>query len=297
MKRLAYLILAHADPIHLGRLVQALGAAADIYVHVDAKSPIEKFREVLSHTHAKIVEPRVRVAWAGISIVDATLLLMRAAIASPNEYHHLILLSGNDYPLKNSREIYSYFQANASQEFIRYIDMRQSKDHYMKQIEKRWYKEPWYKGEVGIVQKFDKLLRKVGNWLAFPNEWPSEITPYFGSQWWALTPSCVSYILEYIDANPHYRQCNRFTFAPDEHFFHTLVGNSKFAKNATGLEAYKKGGTFLLANLHVIHHSLQKWYTIDDWNDIACSEKLFVRKLGTKPSSELLDCIDRHLFE
>ncbi len=297
MKQLAYLILAHADPVHLARLVQALGDQADIYVHIDAKSSVEQFRAALIGTKVQFVMPRIRVAWAGISIVNATLSLMRAAIASNNKYHHIILLSGADYPLLNYQDILHHFQANPNRESIRYIDMRESKNHYMRQINQCWFKEPWFSGQNHLIQKLDKVVRKLGNWLALPNKWPLEIVPYFGSQWWALTPECVSYILKVVDSNPDYLRVNRFTFSPDEHFFHTLVGNSNFAENATGLESYREGRTYLLANLHLLHHSLQKWYTIDDWNEIASSKKAFVRKVSTLASEDLLDRIDKELLK
>jgi hypothetical protein len=84
----------------------------------------------------------------------------------------------------------------------------------------------------------------------------------------------------------------RHAFASDEQFFHTIVGNSRFAASATGLQAYSGRGTYKLANLHLIDPSLSKWYTLDDWEAVSRSDKFFLRKVRTGESTKLLDALD-----
>ena len=294
--RLAYLIMAHSDPQHLSRLTRSLAASGDVFVHLDGKARTDAFHEHLSRQpEVHIVEPRVPVAWAGISQVDASLTLIRSAIAHCADYGHLILLSGSCYPLRSQREIGKFLGSHRGREFIRYIDMREGPEHYMPQINRKWFKEPFYRGESRFRTFADRAFRRGLNNLGLANQWPRNLVPYFGSNWWAITSNCARYILDYLKNNPEYYCINKQTFSPDEHFFHTLIGNSRFHMNATGLQAYQGRGTWRMANLHMIHPSLQKWYTLADWKEVVASDKLFIRKVSTEKSTALLDRIDTEL--
>lgn len=296
MKKIGYLIAAHADPQQLNRLVNAIDYNSDIYIHIDAKSDIQQFKQAVTSKSVVFLENRVIVSWAGISQVDATLRLIKVALNSGNDYSHLVLLSGTDYPIKKLEYINGFFNQNSGREIIRFIDMRESPQHYMKQLKFKWFKEPFYRGSYKAMVLLDKVIRRFANSLRLQNSWDETLVPYYGSNWWALTPECCKFILEYINDNRTYYEINKFSFAPDEHFFHTLVGNSVYALKSDGLQAYEGRGTSKLANFHIIHPSLAKWYDLADWDEVTASDKLFVRKVNSSKSKELLDRIDRELL-
>jgi len=56
-----------------------------------------------------------------------------------------------------------------------------------------------------------------------------DMQPYGGHTWWALTRAAVEHVLDAMEANAAYVDFCRHTFCPDEHCFHTLLGNSAFA--------------------------------------------------------------------
>lgn len=68
--KLAYLIMAHTDPKHLRRLVDALNVKGktDFYVHVDSKADIGPFKAELSSDmeNVKMIEKRVYTTWGDI---------------------------------------------------------------------------------------------------------------------------------------------------------------------------------------------------------------------------------------
>lgn len=297
MNKIGYLILAHTDPHHLNRLTNTLEYNCDFYIHIDEKSDIDEFKRIVLTPNTFFIKDRVNISWGGISMVNATLNLVREALASGNKYSHLVLLSGSCYPIKPPEYINTFFNQQPEREFIRFIDMRESPHHYMKQIKLKWFKEPIFSSAFKPLQLLDKVIRKAMNFMQLRNSWDDNtVVPYFGSQWWALTPSCCEYILEYINKNIDYYSINKFTFSPDEHFFHTLVGNSDYMKNSDGLQTFEGRGTYKLANFHIIHPSLSKWYDLTDWDEIIFSNKLFVRKVNSFKSKELLDKIDKELL-
>ena len=288
--------MAHEDPVHFGRLIRALGIECDIYVHIDKKSEIAPFQKTVARNNVVFLPSRVSISWAGISMVDAQNLLIVEALKKKDLYSHFILLSGSDYPIKKTKQIETLLMESHDREFIKYIDMRESPDIYMKHINRKWFMEPFCKTGNILVWKIEKALREKLNLVVFKNHWSKDIIPYFGSQWFALTSECCEFLIEYQNDNPWYREMNRFTWAPDEHYFHTIVGNSHFDKKADGKQDYLGRGTWRMANLHIIDQSLTKWFTIDDWPEIKSSDKYFVRKVRSGDGDELVERIDRELL-
>lgn len=295
MKKIAYLVLAHADPQHFKKLMYAIDYKATIFVHLDAKSNIKDFTSLSLPKSVEFIENRVSVFWGSISMIDATLKLIERALRSEEDFSHLVLISGADYPIKRSDLIYEKFVQNPEHEFIKYIDMRES-PHYFSHISQKWYRTPLFHSSNKPLKLLDEGIRYVFNHkLKFKNSWDKSFIPYFGSQWWALTPGCARYILKFVQENPAFYAMNRYTFSPDEHFFHTIIGNSNYNSNSDGVQEFKQRGTWRMANFHIIATNLAKWYTINDWKKVSNSDRLFVRKLNSTVSGELIDAIDEQL--
>lgn len=293
MKPIAYLILAHTDPAHLRRLTERLRGDSQVFVHVDAKSDIEPFMQLRWGDHVHFVERRVSVRWAGYSMIEATLVLVEAALERAGDFCHAVLLSGLDYPLRSQPDIVHFLNAHAGHEFIRYIDMRESPEHYLPHIERKHFRDYPILAPTRLGVLPGKVLMKALAAMRLRNDWDDAVVPYFGSQWWALTRPCLSYALEFMRNNPRFIAMNRQSFSPDEHFFHTLVGNSPFAVHADGVQPFEGRGTWRMANLHLVHHSLAKTYRLEDLDEVLASERLFVRKVTSRDSGPLLDRLDR----
>ncbi len=288
MSRLAFLVLAHADAAHLQALVAQLVPAGDVYLHIDAKADLSSFAALKEIPGVRFASHRHSIDWAGFSMVEATLGLMRDALAASTPYAYLVLLSGSCFPLRPLEELNRCLARTPGRQVIRYLDMRESATHYMRHINRRWFKRPMYRGRVRPLVLLDKAVRRVGNMLRLPNAWPEGVVPYFGSQWWALTADCCRYVLDFVDRHPEFVEANRLSFSPDEHFFHTIVGNSPFAAAADGLQPFEGVGTYRMANLHVIDPSLQRWFIEDDWPMLSASDKYFVRKVGSATGAGLV---------
>src|SRR5262245_23051827 len=119
----AYLVMAHAAPEQVARLVGRLSTPEDtVIVHVDRKADIEPF---LKAFEALPIPPlltprRVPVHWAGWGIVQATLIGMRAALEvyKSKPWTHLVLLSGADYPIRSADEIHAFYDDNKEKSYI-----------------------------------------------------------------------------------------------------------------------------------------------------------------------------------
>ena len=297
MRKIAFLILAHQDPAHFQRLVKALGhPGTDFYVHVDGKTDVAPFRSLPLPSNLVILDEQIKIWWSSIFMTDATVRLVDLALASGEDYSHLVLLSGSDYPIKPAHVIHDTFTSQPEREFIKYLDMRESPEHLLRQINRQWFMSPPWHGTSLLPRLASKAVVRLGNAIKMPNRWDPSIVPYYGSSWWALTPACCRYVVDYLRAHPSFRKMNRMTFCPEEHVFHSIIGNSSFAAKADGLQPYQGRGLWRLANFHIVHESLTKWYTAADMDEVSASERLFVRKVKTGTSDGLLDLIDAKLL-
>jgi len=292
--KVAYLILAHTDAPHLAKLVNTLDYRARLFIHLDRKADRTAFDAFHLPPSAEFIPDSVRVSWGAFSIVQATLNLIKAALDSGETFSHLVLLSGQDYPIKSPEAIYRFLTAHPQRQFIRFLDMTTSPNHHMRRIIDYWFWEPWLPA-VPAIDRFMRIaMLKIAHRLRpLIAKKPLEgITPAFGSQWWAITPDCAAYILQFVADNPRFMKFYRYVHAPDEHFFHTIIANSPYIDQTNGFEDCPHCGPHRLANLHAIATSLNKVHQVSDFDELRQSHQLFVRKVTSTESSALLARLD-----
>ncbi|HEY2786255.1 MAG TPA: beta-1,6-N-acetylglucosaminyltransferase [Fimbriiglobus sp.] len=281
--RIAYAVLVHRNPEQFGRLIDALCYRAknvEIFVHVDRKSLQEPFCNavaVASRPLVHFVDRRIKVNWGGYSVVRATLALLREITMKQSRFDYVILLSGQGYPIKSYEFIDNFITRNAGREHIQYsripdpewdINDRYERYHY---FDICGNKLGWH------------LSRIVGRLLPVKRRIPYGIIPHAGSQWWGLTIKCVEYILEYVARYSLYDRFFRYTFVPDEMYFHSIIANSPFSEFVTGESL-----------THVewdSEKSRPKIIRLEDLNRLLDSKKLFARKFDIAEDCQVLDAL------
>ena len=293
--RNAYLILAHNDPAHLAALVDALRRESDVYIHLDLKAEFSQFKFIADKPNVSFIAERSAVSYAGISMVDAIIEMMAEAMNADVRYGHVTLLTGADFPLRHARDLNQMFNDNPTREFIKFSDVRET-PRYLKLVNRRHYREPFVRSRNKVVRIFDSAVRKALSSIGLKNHWDERIVPYRGHTWCTITGECCQYIVRYNRDNPWFRDMNIHTFAPDEHYFHTIIAQSPFAKNSLGFQRCQ-GGLGPMVTTHMIDASLLRWFTLADWQDVAESDKLFVRKVRSLDGATLVEKIKRELHE
>lgn len=298
--KISYLILAHNDPEHLGRMVAALDNGDNtFFIHIDRKVPVGRFtRFTPPSPNIVFIKKRKNISWGGFNIVAATLLLLREAFALPSPADYYILLSGLDYPIKNNDAIAGFLTHHPGRQYLRYT---------------RIVDCPFLQGKI-TQYHFPDLHRRLGGYIEailgrFLPERPflPGMVPYFGSQWWALTHECVSYILSFIDSHPRYVNFYRFSGIPDEMFFHTIILNSDFLQHTDTTVSPTKWDVLDAPVPEAGEHIKYMDWSISreqpailddsDFERLKCSTMLFARKFTTGKSSNLIESIDRELLE
>ncbi|MDO5419626.1 MAG: beta-1,6-N-acetylglucosaminyltransferase [Bacteroides sp.] len=290
--RHALLILWHKDMPQLTRMLRLFDEDFDCYIHIDRRSVVvPKEMEAL-----KAVRPglyfysKYKIRWGGFYIVKAELFLLEKIINSGKKYDYIHFFSGQDYPIKKLSHIKKFFKEHKGQEFIEY--MRLPSDKWEQGTFRRfyyYYMNDWIDYRTPCGSKF---LDKFVHWqckLGLKRNIPKQFDYlYGGSNWMSITNECAAYIVRTQKKNKSFYNRLKYTFAPDEVYFHTVILNSPFAAQVKN------------NNLRCIiwgeGASSPCTLTEKNWWDIATSDRLFTRKMSNQPSATLMEWIDNFIL-
>ena len=182
----AFLILCHRPPLYWLRLAER-HPEIRLLLHYDAKADIGALPPL--PPNARLLPQRVNIRWAGFSMVEATLHLMRAALADADiRFVHLV--SGNCMLLNTPEQIECEFAALPrgslllechAEPRLRYR-VRFNTPH----ADTAWQRRLPGKLLTKAFQAADKIL-------------PAAQTAYAGSQWFSADRAALAALLNAAD--------------------------------------------------------------------------------------------------
>ncbi|TVZ59149.1 core-2/I-Branching enzyme [Flavobacteriaceae bacterium MAR_2010_105] len=305
-----YIILAHENPQQLNRLISKLNDSCSFfYVHIDLKTDIKAFSNVIKSKNLKFITNRIEGIWGDFNLVQATINCLQEVKMDARE-GYCILMSGQDYPLKSNTVIHNYLEEHKDYDFI---DLKP-------------INEVWSPNELKLRTQFYKfnLSNKKGDYVLIPfifskdfyfrfkyhtkailklltkaefnvfrifkkRKHPFNYSYFGGSQWWALTSQTVFKILELLEKKPELINFYRFTLIPDELFFQTILKNLSVENYTT-----KVLPSLTYVNWSRTNCTLPVTFTINDYNELKNikSNKIFARKFNIKLDQKILDKLD-----
>lgn len=300
-----YLILAHKNPLQLGRMIERLDdGASKFFIHLDAKTPIEPFAACLEGGHIRFIEPRERCVWGDFSIVQATIRLMEAA---SKEQGIFILMSGQDYPIQSQGYINDFLERNKGFDFIEIEPLEEKwkpkmvKDkleHYhILHSEERGHSNCYAPfAHCSVFQKLRTLTHLLKGRLSRKNfrllcSLPKRVAPferqYAGSQFWAFSERTFYAVLHYIrEHKATLEEYYKYTSSPDEIYFHSVLmhlvakdSTIKLKEQITYVNYFRKNNVFIT----------------EDFDKLTSEKgKLFARKFDTDIDIEILNKLDSY---
>lgn len=296
MTKVAYLILAHKEPEQLARLIRRLGQpGARFFVHIDAKASLAGFAACLSALpeDVTLVRERENGLWGDLGIVKATINGLEQIGREFHDFDHVVLLSGQDYPIKSAEEITDFFDAHRGTTFmereaypvarLRGGGLHRVHGHTFTFLGKRRTYHP--RANRPRMSRSERLINLVlGARVAFMRErvMPLEMKPYYGSQWWSMSRETARDVVEFVRRTPGYVRFYEHALLPDEGFFQTIVMNTDVAEETVDDNL----------RLVVFEPRAPHPVTLDEtrMDQILGSKALFARKF--EPGSPVLDAID-----
>jgi hypothetical protein len=287
----AYIILAHKNESQVSRLVDRLNDGhSQFYLHVDLQADFGPFELLFSANPKVTLVERVKTPWAEFGIVQATLNALREIRDSGLIFDRIILLSGQDYPIKTNAAIDHYLSQSPFSIFM---------EHYPLPNYRKWALggglfrvDKYFFGLAPASRYAAKAVNFLGmlipSWRRRP---PQGMLPLAGSQWWSIDTDALHYLLDFVKLHPEYIQYHKNTFAADEVFFQMILLNSR--------------DTQLLAKISNDHLRLMHWQGTtaahpellgpQDMPGINNSTALFARKFDSQADSTTLNLLDERL--
>jgi Core-2/I-Branching enzyme len=225
---ICYLVLAHAKPSCLRRLIAELDDGVNrVVVHVDARSSLDAFQPCGSE-RVSWVDQRVVAYHHGWGIVEATIRALDLGVTVAPDASHFVLLSGDSYPLRTQDYIRMYLCNDPDVIYMNLLPL--PAPEVLKPITKltRYYinHDPRaHPLKVFPVKVAHRLLPTRRSYSTVMHDLPAVC----GSQWWALNAPGARFVLAQIQSREDFVEFCRHTRTPDEHFFQILLGSSEFA--------------------------------------------------------------------
>lgn len=275
---IAVLILAHANPAQVRRLVAHLEADFDVFVHLDKRSDI-RVVDFEGFTRTRVIK-KVKATWGSLGIVRATLALLALASAGPG-YDRYVLISGQDVPLKNNADIAEFFSRHLDTDFVDSNPFTQAEQSRLTRISRfhffprRTFSKSLTTVAADISRRLDALISLVGfqRSMEYHFRW--------GSQWMDLTSETVDQVMRLVRSHKGFLKRFRFTFCPDEVFFQTAIESC--GRTDLSLASPKRYIDWKSGPEHprVIRE--------EDLGMVEASDMLFARKCDTSIDSNLVE--------
>jgi Core-2/I-Branching enzyme len=289
---LTYIVLAHKLPGQFARLVTRLHHPGDLVLaHIDAKSDQAPFEKALADAGmtgpgVELSTARVPVHWGGLGETQAALAAIRRALTVPT-WSHVVLLSGQDYPIKPADEISGFLTGHPDTSFL-----FSSAGHDPWPADQREGNQTWYWD--GDLRRLTLRYYRVGRYpVPLPGRWqwgipraarpPAGLRPRQGSAWWALHRPAAQWVLDFGDRHPEVGRFFSRVLIPAENYFQMLLDASPYRD------------ALVQDDLHF--QSWDRWHPRvlgqADLPALLASPKLFARKFDEDQDRAVLDELDR----
>lgn len=170
----------------------------------------------------KLASKRFSTIWGGASLLTMLLSSMSEILTLGWKWDYVINLSESDFPIKSLEELEKFLSANKDFNFVK-SHGREAQRFIKKQ---------------GLDKTFIECETHM--WRVGERKLPQGIVIDGGSDWIALSPKFVSYVIEKKDELlAGLEVIFQHTLLPAESYFHTVLRNSKFCN------------TYVDNNLHV----------------------------------------------
>ncbi len=286
----AFIILAHKNPEQVARLISSLDDnQSTFFLHLDKSVKSAPFTNAVAGNNNVVIVKNEYTFWGSFGIVQATLNAMKSAMNYYKTFDFISLISGQHYPIKSNDYIHDFLSSSSYSIFMEYTPIP---NHQRWQPRGGMYRiDKYFFGMKG----HERFAAKAANFISsqtnvIKRNFPQTMKPYGGSQWWTMNRYAVKYILDFVKKNEAYSKFHRFTFAPDELFFHNIILNANDERIQNSLTnnnvTYMQWHDRSKGHPDVLKQS--------DIQNILSSDALFARKFDMNEDSLVFDLLDEY---
>jgi hypothetical protein len=204
----------------------------------------------------------------------------------------MILLTGQDYPIKSNEHIQKVLRNSDGNSFLEYFTLPsehwENENGGMDRI--NYWHFNWHGMEYAIREKYRfmpsllaPLISGPAKILLFRRKPPPDFKIFGGSAYWCLSRDCIEYISMFVKQNNDFVKFFKHVLLPEEIFFQTVLLNSPLKSK------------IINDNLRYIIWPSSRHPPIlrkENLKEFINSNKLFARKFDETIDLDVLDMID-----
>lgn len=303
--KIAYLISVYKDPIQFGRMIKALfqGSNTFFFVHTDAKCNQLDFENAIPKQckeNVQFTSNRYWIQWGGYNQVKYQKELLKECISFGEQFDRVFILTGQDYPLISNNNINQILN-HTNKEFIIGLNISNIKEpskirnklvlyHFFRDMKYVPYKvKKVFSGGCRILFTIIPLRKKTyimingKRWDVFQS-----------SSYMCITFQLCKYIYSEMQNNKTLMSYFKYSFVPEEMVIPTITFNSPFRKNCMYYEKGTYDGLKTLSAITYFNYGKEiQTFTLDNYDELKNSGKMFARKFATGISDSLMNRLDK----
>lgn len=289
VKRHAYLIIAHHHFDMLSRLIRALDSEhADFYIHINKSVRDLDEQAILSaavKSRAQIFR-KYKITWGADTQIRCELFLMEQAAKGRYDYYHL--LSGVDIPLKTGREIEAFFETQESS----FLEVKQETDltgtlervRYFYPLQPLIGRQKTGRGwRYALLDQLAYESLKIQKLLGVDRTKNAPFAYCRGGNWFSIRHDLVEYAIGQKKLIGRY-------------FYSTMNADEMFLQCVAMASPLQD--TIVKENLRLVDWQRTEHggcsphtFTMEDWDMLTSSDKLFARKFDPAIDAEVIDAL------
>ena len=297
--RVAYLVMSHALPDQVLRLVRTLRAgspAAPVLIHHDDRHSAIDRAALRRLGGVELVDPPTAVVWGWASQLD-TVLRCLAWLLERVEFDWMTMVSGQDYPLRPLARIEHDLTAGSPDGYVASVEVapppwtRGPIDEFSRRYYYRYrpIRPPGPRLRRAIAAARPVLLLRDMPWGALlgarcATPFSPALRPRAGPDWLSLSRPAVEAVVGAARSQPEVLRHYRRTIVPTESFAHTVLHSTP------GLRLSGDARRFTSWTPGAAHPDVLR---LADLERVLGSGADFARKFDMTIDSAVLDALDR----
>lgn len=296
--KIIYIISGYKLPEQFIRLVNRLGTDdCTILIHIDKKTDARIYAHIQAalkrYSNIYFLDRHV-CRWGDFGHVRATLKGIQKIVDLDLPGEYVILLTGQDYPIKSNSELQTFLHQSRGRSYIDFFPIPAKNWGIKGGLERLAYFHwhilgrhfSWPIAREFKTAPMNKLMPFLSNLIPFTQKVPGDLKLFCGSSYWCLSRVCVEYVHKFISHNTDYEKFfMKHVNIPDEMFFQTILLNSEFKDQLVNTTMTYVDWTRPTPPYPAILGQ-------DDYDALIKTEHFFARKFDNNVDARILDLLD-----
>lgn len=257
-----------------------------VYIHIDKNVDQRPFQYIADLAHVKFIQHRHYIVWGGYSITECYITGMKEILSIDN-YDYVVLMSGQDYPIRPNAEFHDYLKQNRGFSIMS-VEAKVPKSNWWLYATDRY--RYYHLNDFNFYGK--KLVHKISKKILPDRQFLYPDYQLYGgpgATFCALTRQAAEYIVNFMANNRRARRYAKFTHASDEFWFQTLLMNSPLKDKVINQPLWYIDWGGVSKHPRIL--------TVLDFPTFIDSKLFFARKFDIYVDESVLDMLDNHLNE